>query len=147
MLEIHYSLTQPLLVQDSAANLEVLVTFRPPQTTLQPEPTRRPLNLSLVIDRSGSIAGYPLQQAIQAAITLVQQLSAQDYLSVVVYDDVVDTILEPQPVSDPENICNLLRNIRAGGTTNLSGGWLKGCSHVQMNLNSERINRVLLLTD
>ena len=40
-----------------------------------------------------------------------------------------------------------LRKVRAGGCTNLSGGWLKGCEHVLARRGGATINRVLLLTD
>jgi Ca-activated chloride channel family protein len=147
-MQVSYALSQTILPTENPAQFDLLVTFRADApSSAASQPVRRPLNLSLVIDRSGSMAGQPLQQAIRAAEVLVEQLEAQDILSVVVYDDVVDTILPPQHVSDKATIRNLLRRIRAGGTTNLSGGWLKGCEHVQANQNRESIQRVLLLTD
>ncbi|MEO0936293.1 MAG: hypothetical protein AAFY21_22010, partial [Cyanobacteria bacterium J06641_2] len=42
---------------------------------------------------------------------------------------------------------NSIRRVRAGGITNLSGGWLQGCEHVKNQLDNQKINRVLLLTD
>jgi Ca-activated chloride channel family protein len=147
-MQVSYALSQLVLPVESNTTFDVLVTFQATATPdAGPRATRRPLNLSLVIDRSGSMAGYALQQALGAAETLVEQLSPHDVLSIVVYDDQIDTILPPQPVTDKAAIRALLRKVRAGGTTNLSGGWLKGCEHVQTNQNPESIQRVLLLTD
>ena len=83
---------------------------------------RRPLNLSLVIDHSGSMAGDKLDYTKQAAQFLVQNLSSRDILSIVLYNNRVDTLLAPAPVQHKDTINQRIEEIRAGGTTNLSGG-------------------------
>ena len=54
---------------------------------------RRPLNLSLVIDHSGSMAGDKLDYTRQAAQFLVQNLSTRDILSIVLYNNRVETLV------------------------------------------------------
>ncbi len=112
-------------------------------------PTQRaPINTSLVLDRSGSMHGEPLHAAKDAAAQFVQYLGPQDLTSVVAFDDEVVTVADPG-VCLPEAIAELVRDIQSipsGGTTNLSGGWLKGRHHVESNT-VEGVNRVLLLTD
>ncbi len=93
------------------------------------------------------MAGAPLRYALQAAESVVDQLEPSDILSLVVYDDKVDTIIPPQAVTDKTALKKAIRRVRAGGLTNLSGGWLKGCEYVKGQLDSQKINRVLLLTD
>jgi Ca-activated chloride channel homolog len=112
-----------------------------------PQSPRRNLNLSLAIDRSGSMAGSPLHHALKAAESVVDQLEPSDTLSIVVYDDAVDTVVPPQAVTDKTALKKAIRQVRAGGITNLSGGWLKSCEYVKTNINPQRIDRVLLLTD
>ena len=82
-----------------------------------------------------------------AAESVVDQLERDDTLSVVVYDDAVDTTVTPQPVTNKAALKTAIRRVQAGGITNLSGGWLKGCEHVKTHLDPQKINRVLLLTD
>lgn len=108
---------------------------------------RRPLNLSLVIDRSGSMAGDKIDFTRQAAQLLVQNLSATDRLSIVLYNDKVETLLQPEFIQRKDIINQQIQQIRPGGTTNLSGGWLEGCGHVASNLDDKCLNRVILMSD
>src|SRR5687768_18309224 len=56
---------------------------------------RIPLNLSVVLDRSGSMAGANLGAARDAAAMLIRRLHPNDTVSVVAYDDDVITVAEP----------------------------------------------------
>jgi len=106
---------------------------------------RAPINVALVLDRSGSMAGPPLEAAKEAAARFASFLTQEDRLSVVVFDDTVETIFEPAPAGDPSALDAIAR-VYPGGSTNLSGGWLKGRKLVEKSL-VEGTNRVLLLTD
>ncbi len=108
---------------------------------------RRPLNLSLVIDRSGSMAGEKLDYTRQAAQFLVQNLSVKDILSIVLYNDTVETLLMPEYVQRKDIITQRIASIKASGTTNLSGGWLAGCNLVSENASNEFVNRTILMSD
>ncbi len=146
MLDIESQFSSTCLPSNQATSLDVLLNFKPQTSDTEVAP-RRNLNLSIVIDRSGSMGGTPLKQALNAARLLVEQLTADDILSIVIYDDDVETIFEPQPVQNKDIIYTALDRVRAGGCTNLSGGWLKGCDHVQAHYAPDKVNRVLLLTD
>ena len=56
---------------------------------------KAPLNLSLVLDRSGSMSGEKLRYARNAAAFLVRRLRPEDVVSVVAYDTTVTTVAEP----------------------------------------------------
>jgi len=108
---------------------------------------RIPLNLCLVLDRSGSMAGAKLENVKAAAVLLAERLWPEDILSVVAYDDVVSTLAEPGTSAEQGELRTRLRALEPGGTTNLSGGWLQGRAHVASRARAARLNRIILLTD
>ncbi|MBK7762699.1 MAG: VWA domain-containing protein [Bacteroidetes bacterium] len=106
-----------------------------------------PLNLSVVIDRSGSMSGEKIRNVKQAAKYLVDQLSSEDYLSIVIYDSKVDVLHYAAPVSNKQLLKNKIDEIYDRGGTNLMGGANEGYAQVKRNYRSRYINRVLLLSD
>ena len=87
---------------------------------------RVPLNLSLALDRSGSMAGGKLEAALEAAALLVRRVRPEDVVSVVAYDDTVQTVALPATGEEQADLARRVGAIEIGGSTNLSGGWLRG---------------------
>ncbi|MCA0187668.1 MAG: VWA domain-containing protein, partial [Proteobacteria bacterium] len=85
-----------------------------------------PLNLALVIDRSGSMSGHPLAMARKAAQIGIHKLEAQDRVSVVTFDNEVEVLIPSQFVHDKAALCRLIEGITEGGSTALHAGWLDG---------------------
>ncbi|HET9947750.1 MAG TPA: VWA domain-containing protein [Longimicrobiales bacterium] len=112
-----------------------------------PAGDRVPLNLSLVLDRSGSMAGAPLRAAIASACLLVRRLRPEDLVSVVAYSAEVEVVAPPATGEEQDHLCGRIAGIRAGGSTNLSGGWLKARDLVAAHARKGAVNRVLILTD
>ncbi len=143
-MQADYVLEYDVLSLEQERHLYLLARVR---AAASPAGQRRPLNLCLVLDRSGSMQGAKLDYVRQAAQFLVQRLGAADRLSLVTYSETVHVNLGPGPVLHKDAVNQALQAIRAGGTTNLSGGWLQGCSLVAEGLAEGQVNRVLLLTD
>lgn len=125
--------------------LYLLVKVEGPEEEKGREPL--PINLSVVVDRSGSMQGDKLEYVKKAAKSLVRKLGKKDRLSVVSYGHEVRVELPPAPVTDPQRVEQIIEDIQIRGNTNLSGGWLQGCDFVDSGLSEQGVNRVLLLTD
>lgn len=132
-------------IRDSRGDIYLYVNVQSGQA--DSAQARIPLNVSLVLDRSGSMQGEKINYARRAAKFLVDQLSKDDYLSIVNYDDKVEITSPSQPVRNKEALKHALDRIDDRGATNLSGGMLEGFSQVKSTKKEGYVNRVLLLTD
>jgi hypothetical protein len=111
---------------------------------------RLPVNVALVLDRSGSMAGerkFPLaRQAVEQALRM---LRPEDRFSLVVFDSTVDVVMRSTQAT-PEakrRTLDALAHIEPRGGTDLFSGWMRACEQVAEHLSDDGISRALLLTD
>ncbi len=141
-MEAAVRLDHTLLALDGEHDVHAMVEIVAPELELSD--ARDPLRLALVLDRSGSMAGRKLEVAKRCATWLVGRLDPRDEIALVTYDDEVRLLAPLSPPSD--RLRAAIDGIRPGGSTNLSGGWLKGLEALGRG-NGAGLRKVLLLSD
>lgn len=109
------------------------------------------LNLALVIDVSGSMAGDKIAAARETATSVARALTAKDRLTLVAFDNVAELLLDARAMDEPGRAAALaaIRRLEPRGTTNLWEGWLLGSERVAVAMDADprASHRVLLLSD
>src|SRR6185503_696140 len=89
---------RPLFPAGQEQTADLLIRITPPKVEAQTK--RHRLNLSLVLDRSGSMEGEKIARAREAAAFCIDQLLAEDRISLVIFDDVVEVLAASQPAEN-----------------------------------------------
>jgi Ca-activated chloride channel family protein len=108
---------------------------------------RSPLNVAIVLDRSGSMSGEKIEQAKQAAIRVVEGLQASDRVAFVFYNHEVETPIPSRRCSNPRGITRIVENLDADGYTNLGGGLREGYKQARESVDPELVSRTILISD
>ena len=150
--KVEFFTTHPKLEAGREQTVDVLIRITPPALSL--DPSSRPnwkgrpdLNLSLVLDRSGSMQGEKMVRARDAAMFCVDQMLPTDRLSVVTFDDHIDVLFPSEPVTNKQSMKDLIARVTARGSTALHEAWVRGGLTVSERMLDQGINRVVLITD
>lgn len=136
----------------SAGTFHIVTRVEAPEA---PRDTPRPaINVSFVVDRSGSMAGGKLDLARRGVEHAFGLLDRADTFSLVVYDDHVEVVTEQRAARRRyrAEAASRLGLVQPRGSTALAAGWATGCQQlapiVDGGQGDERpICRTLLLTD
>jgi Ca-activated chloride channel family protein len=126
--------------------VDVLIRITPPEVDTGVN-VRPKLNLSLVLDRSGSMHGEKILRAREATAYCIDQLLPADRLSVVVFDNLVEVLIPSQLAENKAQLKGLLQEVYARSSTALHEAWVRGGMQVSEHLTEGAVNRVVLITD
>jgi Ca-activated chloride channel family protein len=112
-------------------------------------PPTQAADLVIVLDRSGSMEGEKLNDARQAVIGLLDQVSPEDRLALVTYSNAVQTQsgLVLMDDANRRQLTSAVAQVYAGGGTNLGGGLKRGIDLLMRAPSSERQRKLILISD
>lgn len=134
------------VVSAQGGALEVLVRVQAAEQPIESHAKVSAKRLALVVDRSGSMSGEPLAEALRCVTHIASCMTPADQLSVVVYDHRTDVLMPLGKVTSADAVRRAVAGVESGGNTNLFAGWEAGAKQLEGGVDSA-ISRVILLSD
>jgi Ca-activated chloride channel homolog len=117
-----------VIAVETEDQVSVLIELTAPPATQEDGngPQRPPSTLEVVLDRSGSMSGPRIDGAKLALQRLIDRLDPTDNFGLVAFDDRVEIVVPAGPLTDKPSAKAAIGGLDARGTTDLSGGYLRG---------------------
>ncbi len=148
-LGLDAKLVQDKVLQGSDGKISVALTLSGADLPKRLEHDIQPLDLAVVLDRSGSMGGQKIHDARLAVIRLMELLSPEDRMAIITYSDDV-RILSPLVAMNStakQMLSSYVKRIRSGGGTNLGGGLQEGIATLMPKKSDSRQRKVILISD
>lgn len=112
-------------------------------------PGRAPLSVHLVLDVSGSMSGSAIENARDAAQTLVNKLDPADDFSMITFSSDAQVLVPDGPVGARRgDILQKIKTVKAEGGTNISAGLDLGYKEAHSpRISADAVKIVMLLSD
>jgi Ca-activated chloride channel homolog len=145
-MKLSAALDVEVVAHESADEVTVLLELQAPAG---PDTDRAPTALQVVLDRSGSMSGPPLEGAQSALVGVVAQLDPSDVFGVVTFDNDAQVAVPASPLADKQRAIDAIRAVTPGGSTDLSSGYLRGLQELRRSTKAAGIRggTVLVISD
>jgi Ca-activated chloride channel family protein len=143
-MKIDVTLDYQTILRNEARPVHLVAKLTAPKLETANRP--RPVAFAVVLDRSGSMSGEPLELAKQACAGIIRNLRPDDLFSVVVFDGSAQVVIPLQKPVDRQEMADSIARISSGSSTNLMAGWLLGRDEL-LKANQDCDKKILLLTD
>lgn len=145
-MKLSAALDVEVVAHEAADEVTVLLELQAPAA---PGTDRAPTALQVVLDRSGSMSGPPLEGARAALAGVVAQLDPSDVFGVVTFDDSAQVVVPAATLADKQRATDAITAITPGGCTDLSSGYLRGLQELRRATTAAGIRggTVLVISD
>jgi Ca-activated chloride channel family protein len=135
-----------LVALESADSLTLMLDLTAPIS--DKAKTRAPQAIQVVLDRSGSMSGDPLESAKGSLLKLVDRLAPQDYFGLVAFDDQALVVVPMRQIQDHHvpTLRQSIRELQTAGSTDISTGYLMGLRELS-RLTNVAASTLLLISD
>ena len=142
-------LVQKKVLQGSAGTIGMSLTLQTDEIEELEREGVRHVDMVIVLDRSGSMKGRKIEDARQAVLTLIQNLSLEDRFALITYSDRVrkHTGLLNVTQTNRQRLISAINGIQAGGSTNLGAGLQAGINLLLSTKPNRNAKRVILISD
>lgn len=143
-MKINALLDVNVVAHETEDEVAVLLELTAPPAPV--DAARRQASFQVVLDRSGSMNGQPLEGAKKALVELVRRLEPTDNFGLVTFDHSADVVVPAGPLTDKDAVVNLIEAVHSGGSTDLSSGYMRGLREIR-RVADESGGTVLIISD
>jgi Ca-activated chloride channel family protein len=143
-MNIQLTLDYQMILRNEPRPVHLVAKLTAPKLETHARP--RSAAFAVVLDRSGSMSGKPLQLARESCAAVVRNLRPNDFFSLVIFDDSAQVVIPLQKPTDRHAMIKAIAGISEAGSTNLMAGWLLGRDEL-LKVGPECDKKILVLTD
>lgn len=128
-MKINATLDVNAVAYEAEDEVAVLLELEAPAAAA--DSVRPQASLQVVLDRSGSMSGAPLDGAKKALTALVRQLEPTDNFGLVTFDNTAQVVVPAGSLTDKDTVIRQIESVHPGGMTDLSSGYLRGLREIR----------------
>jgi len=128
-------------------HVQVLFQIKTGQMTEENISKRPPIDLAIVLDRSGSMSGEKLKNSKEAIKMVIENLSIDDKLHFVIYDSKAKVIFENGDLANKDSLRSQVDGVQTGGSTNIGDGLIIASKLLQKYKQEGHTQRIYLFSD